>query len=221
VTERSHGIDLAGVRDEALRLLADEEDGPGLDEVTRTLIGYAVCASVTTLDFQAGDQYAGRALDLGVTPEQLHEVLVLVSGLGVHTLMEGSRSLATLLRNRGSDLPGIDDAREALRERYVGSSRYWQLFESHVAGFLDALLRLSPAGFEGFMRYGAIPSQTKQLAPVVKEVISVAVDAMPTHRYMPGLRLHLANALALGSGRSALLEAIDIAAGAPAAPGVT
>ena len=85
---------------------------------------------------------------------------------------------------------------------------------------LDALLRLSPSGFEGFMRYGALPSQTKQLAPVVKEIISVAVDATPTHRYMPGLRLHLANAVAVGAGRNALLEAIDIAADAPAAPGV-
>jgi alkylhydroperoxidase/carboxymuconolactone decarboxylase family protein YurZ len=220
VTERSPGIDLAGLRDEALRLLADADEGPGLEELTGTLVHYAVCASVTTLDFQVADRYAGRALDLGATADQLHEVLVLVSGLGVHTLMEGSRGLAALLRSRGADLPSIDDARTALRERYMGSARYWEFFESHVPGFLDAILRLSPAGFEGFMRYGAIPSQTKQLAPVVKEIISVAVDAMPTHRYMPGLRLHLANAVALGSGRSAVLEAIDIAAGAPAAPGV-
>jgi alkylhydroperoxidase/carboxymuconolactone decarboxylase family protein YurZ len=220
VTERSAGIDLVGLRHEAQRLLADAEEGLGLDEVTRALVGYAVCASVTTLDLRTGEHYAGRALDLGATAAQLHEVLVLVSGLGVHTLMEGSRSLAALLRDRGSDLPGIDGTREALRERYLGSSRYWTVFESHVPGFLDAILRLSPAGFEGFMRYGAIPSQTKQLEPVVKEIISVAVDALPTHRYMPGLRLHLANALALGSGRRALLEAIDIAAAAPAAPGV-
>jgi hypothetical protein len=148
-------------------------------------------------------------------------VLVLVSGLGVHTLMEGSRSLATLLRDRGQDLPAMDDARTGLMERYVGSApRFWRVFESYIPGFLDALVRLSPAGFEGFMRYGALPSQTKQLEPVVKEIISVAVDALPTHRYMPGLRLHLTNGLMLGSGRRALLEAIDIAAAAPAAPGV-
>ncbi len=220
MTERSPGIDLAGLRDEALRLLADADEGPGLDELTRTLVQYAVCASVTTLDFQAAERYAGRSLDLGATADQLHEVLVLVSGLGVHTLMEGSRSLATLLRDRGHELPAMDDARTGLLERYVGSARFWRVFESHVPGFLDALLRLSPAGFEGFMRYGALPSQTKQLEPVVKEIISAAVDALPTHRYMPGLRLHLANALALGSGRRALLEAIDIAAAAPAAPGV-
>jgi hypothetical protein len=206
VTERWAGIDLVGLRNEAQGLLADAEEGLGLDEVTRALVGYAVCASVTTLDLRAAEHYAGRALDLGATAAQLHEVLVLVSGLGVHTLMEGSRSLAALLRDRGSDLPEIDGTREALRERYLGSRRYWKVFESHVPGFLDAILRLSPAGFKGFMRYGAIPSQTKQLEPVVKEIISVAVDAL--------------HALALGSGRRALLEAMDIAAAAPAAPGV-
>ena len=220
MTTGAQGIDLAGLREEAQRLLTDADEGQGLDNLTRELVGYAVHASVTTLDFGEGDRYAARALDLGATPGQLHEVLVLVSGLGVHTLMEGSRSLATLLRNRGQELPAMDDARTGLLERYVGSARFWRVFESHVPGFLDALLRLSPAGFEGFMRYGALPSQTKQLEPVVKEIISVAVDALPTHRYMPGLRLHLAYALALGSGRSALLEAIDIAAAAPAAPGV-
>ena len=220
MTGQSNGIDLVGLREEAQRLLVGAGEGPGLDQVTRALVGYAVCSSVTTLDVEAGDRHAGRALDLGATAGQLHEVLVLVSGLGVHTLMEGSRSLAALLRARGADLPDIDDARRAMHERHVGSSKYWTLFETHVPGFLEALLRLSPAGFEGFMRYGAIPSQTKQLTPVTREIISVAVDATPTHRYMPGLRLHLANAIALGAGRVALLEAIDIAARAPLPPGV-
>lgn len=220
MADRSHGIDLAELRAEAERLLANADEGMPLDDVTRTLVGYAVCAAVTTLDFHVADQYAGRAIDLGVTPEQLHEVLVLVSGLGVHTLMEGSRSLAALLRSRGRDLPTVDEPRKALWESYVGSFRYWKMFEAHVPGFLDALLRLSPEGFEGFMRYGAIPSRTKQLEPVVKEVLSIAVDATPTHRYMPGLRLHLAQAVALGAGRMELLEAIDIAAATPAAPGV-
>jgi alkylhydroperoxidase/carboxymuconolactone decarboxylase family protein YurZ len=220
VSETSPGIDLVELRAEAEDLLAEAGEGQPLDDMTRSLVAYAVCASVTTLDLDGADRHAGTAIDLGATPAQLHEVLALVSGLGVHTLMEGSRSLATLLQGRGVELPEIDESRVALRERYVGSSRYWPVFESHVPGFLDAILRLSPAGYEGFMQYGALPSRTKQLTPLVKEIISVAVDATPTHRYMPGLRLHLANAVALGAGRREVLEAIDIAAAAPAAPGV-
>jgi len=70
-------IDLAGLRDA----------GPAV--VARTLIGHGVCASVTPLTSHTGDQYADRALDLRVATEPLDEVLVLVSGLGVHTLTEG------------------------------------------------------------------------------------------------------------------------------------
>ena len=44
---------------------------------------------MTPLTSHTGDQYADRALDLRVTTEPLDEVLVLVSGLGVHTLTEG------------------------------------------------------------------------------------------------------------------------------------
>jgi alkylhydroperoxidase/carboxymuconolactone decarboxylase family protein YurZ len=220
MTRSPAGIDLAQLRAEAEQLVADAPEGEALDEVTRALVGYAIRCSVSTLDLHAAEPYAERALDLGATADQLHEVLVLVSGLGVHTLMEGSRSLATLVQRRGQQLPEIDPLRAELKERYLGSTQYWEGFETQVPGFLDALLRLSPAGFEGFMQYGAIPSRTKHLRPLVREILSVAVDATPGHRYMPGLRHHLVNAVVLGAGRRALLETIDLAATAPEPPGV-
>jgi hypothetical protein len=40
------------------------------------------------------------------------------------------------------------------------------------------------------------------------------------HRYLPGLRLHLDNALRLGAGRIQLLEAMDLGAAAPPHRGV-
>lgn len=220
MTRGAGGIGLTELRAEADRLLAAAPQGNQLGEIEQALVRYAVCASVATLDFKAGDAHAARALDLGATPDQLHEVLVLVSGLGVHTLMEGSRGLAALLQARGRSLPEVDAERSALRARHLGSSRFWEAFEQQVPGFLDALLRLSPTAFEGFMHYGALPSRTNHLQPVVRELLSVAVDATPGHRYMPGLRLHLRNAVALGAGRRALLEALELAAAAPAPPGI-
>ena len=44
----------------------------------------------------------------------------------------------------------------------------------------------------------------------------MAVDATPTHRYLPGMRLHLRNALKLGAGRAAVRRALEIAAEASA-----
>lgn len=214
------GIDLAGLRDEVDKLLADADPGQSLTPVVRCLVEYAVFTAVTTLDLAAARAAADSALDEGATPEQLHEVLALVSGLGAHTLMEGSRDLAEVIRRRGDHLPDVDEQRAELRERLLGSASYWEVFEGHVPGFLDAILRLSPEAFEGFISYGALPARTRQVPAVVKEIISVAVDALPNHRYMPGLRLHLGNALRLGAGRGEIMEAIAIAGAAPEPPGV-
>ena len=214
------GIDLAALRAEAEKLLAQTPLGQPLSPLDRALVQYAICSCVTILDLAGARRYAAAALDLGATPAQLHEVLALASGLGVHTLMEGSRDLADLVVSRGGDLPLVDERREELRDRLLGTGTYWEVFEKHVPGFLDALLRLSPEAFEGFISYGSIPARTRQLPMLLKEIIAVTVDALPNHRYLPGLRFHLANALRLGAGRAEVLEAIDLAAAAPAPPGV-
>jgi alkylhydroperoxidase/carboxymuconolactone decarboxylase family protein YurZ len=216
----AHGIDLAGLHEEVAELLTGAPPGEPLTAAARSLVEYAVCTSVTTLDLARARTAAERALDQGATPAQLHEVLTLVSGLGVHSLMEGSRDLADVVARRGEGPPAVDEDRAELRERLLGSAPFWDVFEGHVPGFLDALLRLSPVSFEGFIAYGALPARTRQVQPVVKEVISVALDALPNHRYLPGLRLHLENALRMGAGSTAINEALAIAAAAPEPPGV-
>ncbi|MCY1311013.1 hypothetical protein D9M70_612650 [compost metagenome] len=92
--------------------------------------------------------------------------------------------------------------------------------EQQVPGFLDALLRQSPEAFEAFFKYCAVPWKTAALRAYLKELISLAVDAAPSHRFMPGLRLHLANAVQLGVGRKAILQALAIAADAPLHRGI-
>jgi alkylhydroperoxidase/carboxymuconolactone decarboxylase family protein YurZ len=221
MTYAARGADLAALRAEAEQLLAQAPPGQPLSPLDRTLTGYAVCSCVTILDLAGARRHAEAALDLGATPAQLHEVLALASGLGVHTLMEGSRDLADLVVARGGDLPAVDEPRQELREHLLGTGTYWEAFEESVPGFLDALLRLSPAAFEGFVSYGSIPARTRQLPMLLKEIIAVALDALPNHRYLPGLRFHLGNALRLGAGRAEVLEAIELAAAAPAPPGVS
>lgn len=220
MTYTARAVDLAALRREVRELLDGASPGQPLTPVTLALVEYAVRVSVTTLDMAGARSAAEAALDAGATPPQLQEVLALVSGLGAHTLMEGVRDLADVITGRGGMLPEVDEQRAALREKLLGTSSYWDVFESFVPGFLDALLRLSPEAFAGFVSYGAIPARTGQLPVLVKEIISVAVDALPNHRYLPGLRLHLRNALRSGAGRAEILQAVDIAAAAPAPPGV-
>ncbi len=225
--EPTSGTTVADVRAEALALLASVPDGDDLDASATALITLAVHAAVSTLDGAGTDYAIRRALDAGATAAQVHETLVVVSGLGVHTLMEGSRRVADILRERGEtalDEP-LDADRAALRTRLQGSDPYWDDLDREVPGFLDALLRLSPEAYEAFFAYTAVPWRTGAVRGRVKELIALASDATPTHRYLPGVRLHLANAVRLGAGRTAVLHALEIAAagpqhvGVPAAPG--
>lgn len=215
-------VTIADVRTEALRMLDGVPPGEPLSTVTAALIDVAVHASVSTLDPQGIESAARRALDAGATADEIHEALVVVSALGVHSLMEGSRRLAAVLREHGApdlDAP-LDAERTALRDRMQGDGEFWAHFDREVPGFLDALLRLSPEAYEAFFAYCAVPWRTGFLPPVVKELIAVACDATPTHRYLPGLRLHLTNAVHLDAGRQAVLQTLDIAAAAPPHQGV-
>lgn len=215
-------VTLDAVREEALTLLEEVREGPALDETTSALIAFAVRISVPTLDPESTQDWVARALDAGATAEQVHEAIVLVSALGVHSLMEGSRRLARVLRERGDtalDAP-LDADRAALRLRLQGDDRFWVDFEREVPGFLDALLRVSPEAYEAFFAYCAVPWRSGHLPALTKELISLASDATPAHRYLPGLRLHLANAVRLGAGRLAVLQALEIAAAAPQHRGV-
>jgi alkylhydroperoxidase/carboxymuconolactone decarboxylase family protein YurZ len=214
-------VSLALVREEAGRLLAEIPDGDDLDQLDIALIRLAVHASVTALDGPGIDCAIRHALDIGATSAQVHETLVVVSGLGVHTLMEGSRRVAQALHERGQALEGpLDADRTALRDRRQGTDPYWVDFEREVPGFLDSLLRLSPEAYDAFFVYCAVPWRTGAVRGLTKELMSMAADATPTHRYLPGMRLHLANAIRLGAGRTAILHALDIAAAAPSHPGV-
>lgn len=198
------------------------ESGQPLADVDAALVGLAVRASPSALDRDGIREYATIALDRGASPEQVHETLMIVSGLGVHTLMVGSNALAGVLRERGDmaiDAP-LDEQRKRLWGAHVGDNPFWGRMEQELPGFLDSLLRQSPEAFEAFFEYCAVPWRTGAVRPVVKELISLATDATPTHRFMPGLKLHLANAIKLGAGRAEIMQTLAIAMSAPGHMGI-
>jgi alkylhydroperoxidase/carboxymuconolactone decarboxylase family protein YurZ len=222
MTARESEVTLEDLRSQALELLSGVDDGDPLDRMTAELIALGVRVSVTALDVDGTRLHAERALDAGATPDQVHETLILVSGIGFHSLMEGSRRVAELLRGRGERLltEPLDARRRELWQRHVAGDSYWGQMELEVPGFLDALLRLSPEGFEGFIAYSAVPWKTRALRATTKELIALATNATPSHRYLAGIRLHLVNAIRLGVSRTAVLQALDIAAAGPPHGGV-
>lgn len=212
-------ITLQHLRDEAEHQLAGVAEGAPLDEATAELVAFAVRIAVTTLDPAGAAVHAERARRAGATSEQLQEVVLLVSGLGMHTLFEGLR-LATQAGAGARRAPPSEAVQQQLWNTWVGDDRYWKAFDSEWPGFLGQLLQASPPAFDAFFRYCALPWKTAHLPAVTKELVAMATDATPTHRYLPGFRLHLRNATKLGAGASMVRRAIDIAAEAPSHEGV-
>jgi alkylhydroperoxidase/carboxymuconolactone decarboxylase family protein YurZ len=209
------GIDVAGVEAEAQYFLNTAPAGPGLPVMTRALIRFALSASATALAVEALDELAAQALKSGADEELLIEVLMLASAVGVHALHEGVLALNRIAAVR----PGEPASSNLLRVRSERSN-YWRRLDMELPGFLAGLARRSPWAYEAFMSFVGAPAREGRLERLPRELIWASLDAAPTHRYVPGLRLHLANALKLGASRAQLEEALLLAANAPGHTGV-
>lgn len=202
---------------EALAVMAlnDAADGAPLDELSVALIQLGCCVSVCSLDRKAIDHSIEKAFAAGASIEQVQEVIALISGLGVHSLMVSAVPVLDAARRHGRVGRTMDAERQALWDRYVGNDPFWKGFEAEVPGFLQAMLILSPDIFEGFFNYCAIPWKSGTVRAVTKELIAMASDATPSHRFVPGFRVHLRNAIALGASKTMVREALRIAACTP------
>ena len=191
-----------------LRALALERtnglpEGEPLDPLAHALIRLGVSASVTELDRDGVARAIEDATKAGASRAQLEEIVTLVSGLGVHSLMLALPMIA----HEGT----LDADRQKLWEEKVGADRFWDRFEHESPGFLRAMLALSPATFRAFFEYCALPWKSGTVSSRLKELVALATDATERHAFAPGFRLHLGNAIALGVGRRAIVETLDLA----------
>lgn len=202
---------------EALALAAGLPAGDPLDELARALISLGVATSVTALDRVAISAAIAAAFDAGASIAQVQEIIALVSGLGVHSLM--CTAVAVLEQAQARKLTDgsapLTAEQQALWDKHIGSDPFWTGFEAEVPGFLDALLRLSPDIFAAFFAYCAVPWASGTVRARTKELTAMACDVTPAHCFRPGFKVHLANAIALGAGRLAIEETLSIAAVAP------
>ena len=217
---------MPGVTNRELRELAEHRlqsiaIGEPLDALERCLIRVALAASVTSLNRPAIEEAVIEAFDAGASAVQIQEVVSLVSGLGVHSLITTATVIADAAKARGDPLKAeLSDRQQQLWQKYVGDDSYWQAFELAVPGFLDALVRLSTDQFEAFFIFCAVPWRDGHVRARTKELAAIACDATPAHRFLPGFLLHLENAIAIGVGRRAIFEALDLAANAPPHVGI-
>lgn len=205
------------LRKTTLNSLRGVAEGTPLTPLPRALIQLGLAASVTSLDRGALTTAVAAAFDRGATPTQVQEVIALVSGLGVHSLMISAVVVLEESQRRGliTNSEALDADRQILWDARVGDDPFWADFEREMPGFLKAMLILSPDIFTGFFDYCAIPWKSGAVPARVKELIAMASDATPAHRFGPGFRVHMGNAIKLGCGRAEILEALSLAAAAP------
>lgn len=190
--------------------------GDPLSPCDAALIRYGVAASVTSLNRDAIAKATAEALAAGATPGQVQEILALVSGLGVHSLMASCTALVEQASVAGCPFSdALTSEQQALWDRHVGNDPFWAGVERELPGFLRAMLQINTDQFEAFFTYCAVPWKDRLVRARIKELAAMACDVTPVHRFAPGFRLHLANAVALGAGRLAIEETLAIAAAAP------
>jgi alkylhydroperoxidase/carboxymuconolactone decarboxylase family protein YurZ len=97
----------------------------------------------------------------------------------------------------------LDARREALKASFIENRGYW-----HPSW--EGLLELDPEMFETYVEFSSVPWRTGVLEPKVKELMYCAFDAAATHLYVPGLKLHMRNALRYGATKEEIMEMLEI-----------
>ena len=150
-------------------------------------------------------QHIRKALEVGATPQEVMEVLECASTVGIHAMTVGVPVLAEVLEEEGlrSGTPEPDARRRELKEEFTRSRGYWD-------ELWDVVLDLSPDYFEAYLDFSSVPWRSGVLEPKVREFMYITFDASATHMYVPGLKLHMRNALRYGATEQELMEVLQI-----------
>jgi len=172
----------------------------------KEFIYIAVDAAATHLYAPGLRQHVRAAIRLGATPAELMEVIELTSTLGIHACNIGVPLLLEVLEEEGlrTGPAPEDERRRQLREEFTHHRGYWHTF-------WEGLLELDPELFEAYVAFSSVPWKTGVLEPKVKEFVYIAFDASATHLYVPGLKLHMRNAVRLGATAEEIMEVLELA----------
>lgn len=95
--------------------------------------------------------------------------------------------------------------RAAIQAEFERERGYWRPWAA-------TMLREHPAFVRAYARYAGHPARHGPLSERLVELIYVALDASGSHLFEPGLRTHMARALALGVGPAELFDVLHLVA---------
>jgi len=178
-------------------------DGP-LDPKTVELVALASHAACTTLYEPGIRRHVGRAFDEGTTVEEVMDVVEMVSAIGVHAVTEGVPVLVEEAGLPEEFTEAEREEQERLKAEFEDERGYWD-------ELWDQVLQIDSGYFEAYLNYSAHPFKNGPLDPMVREFAIIAADASTNHLYLPGLRIHIRNALGHGATREQIMAVIEIA----------
>jgi len=177
-----------------------------LDDKTKEFMFIAVNAAATHLYTPGVRQHIKAALKAGATPQEIMEVIELTSTLGIHAMNIGVPILVQVLVEKGlrTGPAPLDANQERIKAEFTANRGYWH-------SFWDEMLELDPDLFETYTAFSSVPWKSGTLSPKVKELVYIAFDTAATHLYVPGLKLHIENAIGYGATAQEILEVMEIA----------
>ena len=177
-----------------------------LDPKIRALVSLAIDANATHMFVPGVRRHTEQAVELGATDAEIMEVLELSATLGIHAANAGVPILLEVLAETGDapDVFDLDAHQQQLKADFETNRGYW-------SPIWDGVLKLSPDFFEAYLAYSSVPWQHGVLDPKIKELIYCAFDCSATHLWLPGLKLHMRNALGYGATPLEIMEVIQIA----------
>lgn len=78
-----------------------------------------------------------------------------------------------------------------------------------TAPYLDRLFELDPAFHAAASEFTSAPLDSA-LEPRIRELLAIAINASTTQLYLPGVRLHIRNALRCGATREEIMEVLQL-----------
>jgi alkylhydroperoxidase/carboxymuconolactone decarboxylase family protein YurZ len=170
------------------------------------LVMIAASASVTHLNPEATTLHIEGALRHGATRAEIAETLQIASVLGIHAYMVGVPALieeATAAGHSVDELFPLSEQFEKVKAEFTAVRGYW-------SDGLETMVRSSPSFFEGYTAFSSTPWRHGTLAPVVKELLYVAIDVSTTHLFEAGVRIHTRNALRYGATPAQVLQVMQV-----------
>ena len=167
---------------------------------------YIAIDAATTHLYNAGTRiHIVNALRHGATRDELTEVLMIASVLGIHTMTDSLPIMMDVLTEAGKD-PKLGERRlspeqTAIKQEFIKNRGFWP-------SVFEPILHFAPGFFRAYTDLSSAPWKLGALEPKVREPLYVAIDASTTHLYNAGTRTHMINAVKYGATVEEIMEVL-------------